>query len=301
MIGAAEDATRKVAAARQKVSDLDAQADELAERRADTDRATAERGAELVAAVRRHLEGTTELRIPDTAATMAQLELWVETLDGTNAAAEAVNAAGQTASAETARQNADFATRGSATRTRVDQLDEETARLERGEDDAPPLPHTRDATARDGRPGAPLWQLIDLADGLGETDRAGIEAALEASGILDAWVTPSGEALAADTEDVVLRAGDDAPVNLGSALKPAVDREHPQASAVSDAVVATLLATIGLGGHAPTWVDTDGRFRIGPLEGAWRKPVATYIGRGARVAARRARLTDLSAQRAPAR
>ena len=74
---------------------------------------------------------------------------------------------------------------------------------------------------------------------------AGIEAALESSGILDAWVTPDGEVLSTDTDDVLLRPGLPLTSNLSTVLHPAVDRENPRAAAVSDTTVAGLLATIG--------------------------------------------------------
>jgi uncharacterized protein (TIGR02680 family) len=65
---------------------------------------------------------------------------------------------------------------------------------------------------------------------------------------------------------------------------------------VSDEIVAMLLDSIGLGEGSQTWVGVDGAFRIGVLTGAWHKPTAQYIGRGAREAARRARLAELRAQ-----
>ncbi|MCA1675493.1 MAG: TIGR02680 family protein, partial [Actinobacteria bacterium] len=55
----------------------------------------------------------------------------------------------------------------------------------------PPVPYTRGVT-RDGRPGAPLWRLVSFKADLPEPHKAGIEAALEASGLLDAWVRPDG-------------------------------------------------------------------------------------------------------------
>ncbi len=45
---------------------------------------------------------------------------------------------------------------------------------------------------RGDRPGAPFWQLVDFADDLDATRRAGLEAALEGAGVLDAWVFPDG-------------------------------------------------------------------------------------------------------------
>jgi uncharacterized protein (TIGR02680 family) len=298
LVEAAEEAVRRLAAARQRVSELDAEVDGLAQRRADADRAVHEQGAELTAAVRAHLAGAVELGLPDPAAVLAELELWTDTVDGPNPAAVAVTAAGQAAAGELARADAGLATLERAARARLAELGAEIERLERGEDNAPPVPHTRAAAARDGRLGAPLWQLVDFTGDVAAADRAGIEAALEAAGVLDAWVTPQGELLSADLEDTLLRPGGPVPANLGSVLRPAVDRANGPAAAVSDATVAGLLAGIGFGADGPagTWVAADGRFRIGALEGAWHKPVATYLGRGAREAARRARLAELRAE-----
>jgi len=297
LIGAVEEAGRTLAEARRKVSELDAEADELADRRAIAEVAATACGAELVSAVRGHLDAATELRLPDPAATLAELELWVETLDGTNPAAAAVSGAGQVATAALARSDAAFEAREVSARQHGVELTTEIDRLERGEDSIPPTPYTRQHATRAGRAGAPLWQLVDFAAEIGPAERAGLEAALEGAGILDAWVTPAGEVLAPDTEDVVLRPGDRVSgPNLAAALSPAVDRENPQANAVSDDVVAEVLASIGLGEHGNTWMRTDGEFRIGVLTGSWHKPTAEYIGRGAREAARRAHLLALRAE-----
>ncbi|MGH3341449.1 MAG: TIGR02680 family protein [Carbonactinosporaceae bacterium] len=293
LIKTAEAGAERLATARRRASDLDAEADELAQRRADADRAVAERGRELVAAVCAHLTGAAELRVPDLAATAAELELWVETLDGPNPAATAVNTAGQHAADELAKVDAELQTRERVARVRALDIGDDIARLERGEHDAPPVPHTRNAQTRAGRPGAPLWQLVDFAGEVDPARRAAIEAALEAAGILDAWVTPAGDLVARDTEDILLRRGEPAAVHVGTLLRPAVDREDPYASTVSDTTVAELLASIGWGEHGQIWIAPEGRFRIGVLEGAWRKPVAKYIGRGAREAARRVRLAEL--------
>ena len=298
LIRAVDEAAQKLADARRKVSELDSEADQLAERRGEADREVAERGGELVSAVRGHLERATELRLASLAEALAELELWVETLSGPNPVAVAVGAAGQQAADELAQADAGLLARERAVRERLAEITEEISRLERGEDEVPPSPHTRDDAARLGRPGAPLWQLVDFLDEVNAEDRAGIEAGLEAAGVLDAWLTPDGELIAPDTEDVVLRSGESVAVHLGAVLRPAVDRENPQAAAVSDGTVARLLASIGWGEHGRTWVGPDGRFRVGVLEGVWRKSVAKYIGRGAREAARRARLVELGQERA---
>ncbi|MEV0052516.1 TIGR02680 family protein [Saccharopolyspora shandongensis] len=293
LVQAVEDSVQALAAARRRVSELDAEAADLADRRVEAGNEVRENGVQLVSAVREHLENATELRLADLAAVMAELELWVETLAGPNPAATAVSAAGHAAAGDLAAAAADLEAQERAGRQRRTELTDEIERLESGEDSAPPVPHTRDHAAREGRPGAPLWRLVDFAENVDEARRAGLEAALEAAGILDAWVTPGGELYAADTSDVLLRAGEPASVNLSAVLEPAVDRADPHADAVSDATVLSVLASIGLGEHGQTWVGPDGRFQIGVLAGAWHKPVATYIGRGAREAARRARLGEL--------
>src|SRR5262249_62139882 len=111
-------------------------------------------------------------------------------------------------------------------------------RLDRGEDRAPPGRSPGGAAAGAGRPGAPLWQLVDFADEVGPADRAGIEAALEAAGILDAWVTPAGELLSAASGDVLLRPGDPAAANLGAALRPAGGRGDPPGPPAPHSTVA---------------------------------------------------------------
>jgi uncharacterized protein (TIGR02680 family) len=154
---------------------------------------------------------------------------------------------------------------------------------------------------RDGRAGAPLWQVVDFHEDVGEAERAGLEAALESAGLLDAWVAPDGWLLDPGTHDVIVTAGAPATPNLGAALRPAVDRDDPRAAALGDATVAAMLAGIGLGtGSAESWVDPIGRWRLGVAEGAWAKASARFIGRGAREAARRRRLAELAREIAEA-
>ncbi len=277
LIAAVEQARAKLDHARLRVDELAAEADALAERRAEAAEAAEAEGRALVGATRRHLAATVELR----AEVPAELDLWVETLDGPNPVKTAVDTAGHAANAALADAEADTRTRESAARRRGAELEDEITKLEAGEDSLPPAPHTR-GSSRHGRPGAPLWQLIDFADGLSGAERAGLEAALEGAGLLDAWVTPDGELISPDTEDVFLRAAEVEPTNLTSVLR-------------ADDQVFAVLATIGVG-SGTNWVDLTGRFRVGVLEGAWHKPAAEFIGRTAREAARLARLAELRAE-----
>jgi hypothetical protein len=92
------------------------------------------------------------------------------------------------------------------------------ARVAAARDDAPPPSPWRPA-AREGRPGAPLWRLVDFAPHLSEAERAALEGALLAAGLLDAWVGPAGAALADDDGALVLAeevAGPRGTVELGA-------------------------------------------------------------------------------------
>lgn len=277
LIASVEQAKRQLDQARQRVDDLAAEADAVAERRTTAAGTFDEQGRAMLTAVRRYLAATTELR----AEVPAELELWVETLDGPNPVKTAVDVAGHAASAALADAEAHTRARESEARRHGSKLGEEITKLEAGEDSLPPVPHTRGADRAD-RPGAPLWQLIDFADELTDDQRAGLEASLEASGLLDAWVTPDGELISPDTEDVFLRAAEVEPVNLTSVLR-------------ADGRVSVILATIGLG-SGTNWVDLTGRFQVGVIGGAWHKPQAEFIGRNAREAARLAKLAELRAE-----
>jgi uncharacterized protein (TIGR02680 family) len=297
LLDADAEAARALAAARHEVELLAARAAELAERRADAAADVAARGAELVAAVRAHLETATEITV-DAAAVLAALELWVETLDGPDPASAAVQAAGRSAAAALAGRDAELARQREAERERERTLAAEISRLEAGEHGAPPAPHTRDPEVRATAPGAPLWRLVDFAEHLDAERRAGLEAALEASGLLDGWLAPDGALRGADG-DVLLRPSAGAPrppTTLAALLRPAIDPGDAGAVAVGERRVAALLDAIGLGEHGETWVAPDGRFRVGVLTGAWRKPAAEYVGRGARETARRALLAQRRAE-----
>lgn len=167
-------------------------------------------------------------------------------------------------------------------------------RLATGTHTPPPALTTRDMNTREGRPGAPLWKVCDFRTDISDSDRAGLEAALEAAGLLDAWVMPDGSVLKEGTLDAVLTVedGSHAPGrNLGAFLTPAVDRSAVEASAIEDAVIERVLGCIGSQvGVGSIWVDPSGRFRLGPLRGEWTKPAADHIGEGARESARKRHL-----------
>jgi uncharacterized protein (TIGR02680 family) len=289
-------------AAQEAEGRLSAEVQAAADRVTAAEFAVAERMRLLLAAYRSYLDGLAELRVADPDELIAALEGWGVTGEGVNPAAVIIDDAARAVGAELGRLAGELGSRRSLHVTRAGELAREIGRLRLGGHDAPPVPHTRAAGVRDGRPGAPLWKVTDFAPGLSDDERAGLEAALEAAGILDAWVTPEGNLVEGD---VIVVSGL-APVagqSCASLLVPAIDLDDPQAGTLRGESVAAVLSAIGRApGTGGTWVTTDGRWSNGVLSGAWLKDQAGYIGEGAREAARRARIErlerDLDAERA---
>ncbi len=173
----------------------------------------------------------------------------------------------------------------------------ERARVEAGGELAPEPPRTR-AADRTDRPGGPLYLLVDFREDLAAGDRPGLEAALEASGLLDAWVSPGGKLLDPGTFDTVLApAPRQRPGTLADALTPV------SGHGVSEEVIDALLRSVdwadaggGVGIESAAGahrVGSDGSWRLGPLRGAWAKSDPEHVGGAAREAARRRRLAEL--------
>ncbi len=146
-------------------------------------------------------------------------------------------------------------------------------------------------------PGAPLWRLVDFAESLDAAARAGLEAALEGAGLLDAWVRPDGQVLD-EREDVVVASGPPGGDLTGTLAEVLLPDRPPPGCEVEAAVVHAVLARIGLGGPNPDLamsVSTDGRWWVGDLAGRTGKDAAQYVGAGARAAERRRRLAVIDA------
>ncbi|WP_395109995.1 TIGR02680 family protein [Actinomadura sp. SCN-SB] len=247
--------------------------------------------AKLLDAFVTYLAGLTEIGVDDPDAVLAKLEEWAQNAEGRNPAATAVDDAARAATASLGGRTADVRSRLRAERAAEKALLEEIERLESGGHDVPPVPYTRTGS-REGRQGAPLWKVVDFDGAVPDDHRAGLEAALEAAGILDAWVTPDG-ALVGDDDTFLLTGGAVQGPSCALVLRPAIDRADPQAAALDDDAVRAVLARLGLGPGARTWVTVDGRWANGVLSGSWHKAHASFIGEGAREAARRARVERL--------
>ncbi len=174
-------------------------------------------------------------------------------------------------------------------------LERETVLLAREE--GPPHRPGR-SPDREALPGEALWKLCDFAAGVREEVKARVEAALEASGLLDARILPEGRLLDPDTLDFVIQGDAPAtgrtlsdllvPVPTGAVAEPAIRR------------ALELVAVAPENGPEPepessAWIGLDGAWRIGPLQGRWSKENAEHVGAGAREQARRRRIAILDA------
>ncbi|WP_326583223.1 TIGR02680 family protein [Streptomyces sp. NBC_00481] len=214
---------------------------------------------------------------------------------------------------------------------RRDRLRREREEWERRTDPEPPPPSHRAAPRAPGT-GAPLYRLVNFTDDLGPEARAGLEAALEASGLLDAWVHADGTVLDAATRDTLLVPGAPAAEpTLARALRPVAAPDSgvgmEQVQRVLEAV--TLIDGDGDGdgdggdddgdggagaeagegararyagptdpvGTAPhTAIGTDGSWKLGVTRGRHTKPAAEYVGAEVRAETRRRTLDELDHQ-----
>ncbi len=287
-----------------------------AERRADVDEARADddaRAAETAAVERDETAVTLAaswrgwVSQPATAALFGDVD-WLATAVGPLLADLEALAGADNAHAEDQLQELDAAAgeaagpardRLAAERARIEfdreqlRADRERLRAERDELRAArdPLPATPPWHATGPAGSVPLWQLIDFRDEVADSDRPGIEGALQAAGLLTAAVHPDGTITASDGQVLLRPEAAPADVSLTQVLRP------DPASLLPAPLVSGLLAGIGYGvrSHA-AWVAADGRWGDGPLEGALRPRAARHIGAQARAAARAARLTEIEAE-----
>ncbi|WAX78758.1 TIGR02680 family protein [Streptomyces sp. KMM 9044] len=182
------------------------------------------------------------------------------------------------------------------------ETETERDRIAAEHDDAPPPARGRTADRVPGD-GVPLWRLVDFDDALTARQRADLEAALEASGLLDALVTAEDTPVAAGQSEGYLRAG--APVsgpsladllrpdNPGNPGNPAGAAAIPTAARIT-AVLRSVAVTGDLDTGTPQ-ISPDGRYAAGVLVGAHTKEHAEYVGATARARRRAARIAACDA------
>ena len=181
---------------------------------------------------------------------------------------------------------------GRLARQRISELDERIGELRRAgvAEPQPPALWTR-RVRPDG--GAPLWRLVNPREGLPGHELAAVEAALAASGLLDAWV--SDEGVVAD--DVLAVAGEPVERGIGEVLEAVPGPWNEQ--------VEALLAGVHLvdsGEELPgsgLAIALDGRWCNGSMTGRASCPNgnAEYLGEKAREAGRARRRAELTRAR----
>lgn len=270
--------------------------EEATVQRTEADMAAEQAGQTLVTDWAEYAATLVQLRI-DAETPLQDLGEWVVRPEGDNPCRLALQKAQQNAQVQHAARQAEIDRRRSALQLECAELDAERAGLLAGRDAMPPTPHTRGSDTRGAQAGAPLWQLVEFREHVDAAQRAGLEAALEASGLLDAWVTPSGTLLADEKGEPwldsqwTLRPG-----TLGATLAEWLCADVTAEGPVPAALIERLLASVACGADndAEAWVAPDGRFRLGTLAGAWTKPQAIYIGQRARALARQQRVAAIT-------
>jgi uncharacterized protein (TIGR02680 family) len=275
-------------------------ADMAARRRTETDAEVERQGRVLIESWERHFAGLKQLDISpdDGAAALAALAEWVVAIHGDNPARHRLQTAQQRASERLAERSVLLEGRRQVLEAETRILEDERGRLDAGIDTAPPLPYTRSPDARNARPGAPLWHLVDFRDGTTVAQRAGLEAALEGAGLLDAWVTPNGRLQAGDDgmllHDTQLLSRQQRPSSLADWLQVVMRSDSTVPAVTVTQVLSSIACAKEDATDAEVWVAPDGRFRLGALAGAWTKPAAIYIGHAARASARARRLAEIA-------
>ncbi|HLI44939.1 MAG TPA: TIGR02680 family protein [Acidimicrobiales bacterium] len=153
-------------------------------------------------------------------------------------------------------------------------------------------------TGREGVAGAPLWLLVDPVAGASPEEVDGVESALTAAGLLDAWVHPDGTVqLPGGRADVVLTTGSPSRgETLRSLLAPAPTSDVPAAT-VAAILESVPLATSALSapGEHEIAIGRDGTCRLGSAFSRGPDRPARALGAPARERHRQDRLLEIDA------
>ncbi|ACV57679.1 TIGR02680 family protein [Alicyclobacillus acidocaldarius] len=179
-------------------------------------------------------------------------------------------------------------------------LEQELAEWRDRRDPEPPRSEARAASRRRrqsaGGVGAPLYMACEFRDGVDPRTQAALERALEAAGLIDAWISPSPPAVEPGEEEVWIAPR---PALWGYTLADFLRPTVPEGSGLMAVDIEDALRTIVIGDEAEAGqaaVAPDGRYRIGPLAGHTdEKPQAEWIGYEARRRTKLARIEALEA------
>ncbi len=226
---------------------------------------------------------------------LAELEpawlAWAEHTEGRDPLAIAADAAYQQRLGEISARQAGIEQQRALLEQQIQTAERELARLRSGGEIVPLPPATREVALREARPGAPFWRLVDFVPAVPAEEHAGWEAALQAAGLLDAWLLPSGQLKNERCEVFLLATGEALPWDRQLSR---VLRFAGPAGTISEELLNGVLQRIGVGAEAGgVWVDRAGRWQNGPLHGHWEKEDAEFIGTAARERNRQRRRQSL--------
>ncbi|MGH3628462.1 MAG: TIGR02680 family protein, partial [Sciscionella sp.] len=185
----------------------------------------------------------------------------------------------------------------------ISARDRELADLNAGVEPEPERPGFATAP-RDPKTGTAFHRLVDFRPASTEPTRAGIEAALQASGLLTAWLLPDGtlgdtavdELFAATAGECALPEQE----SLAAVLIPALPADSPITEKVVDSLLRRVALhswhTDGAGSDAHLAIGQDGSWNAGVLHGIADHSTARFVGANARAAAKAARIAELSAE-----
>lgn len=297
LLTAVETAAGHLNSAKQHQDGTDSRLAQAVTDAADVDATASNEALLYVQKTEGYLASLAELAIPDEDFTA--FTDWVQNGAGENpirlALLEAAHRANSTLTEIRAALRVELAT----LRAEHHALNERIRALQSGEIVRPPAANSR--PSRDST-GLAFWRAVNFREDVPDVDRAGLEAALEASGLLTALLQPAGELRAPSGELVFQPQGT---VIGGSTLRDLLQVELPATSNLDSSVVDDVLGALSLQQgtevSSDVWVSVTGDYRIGAARGAWSKPAAQYIGESARADARahelEAALTEQTALR----
>lgn len=174
-------------------------------------------------------------------------------------------------------------------------LDVERERFASGSLVEPATPSWR--ADRSGQPGAALWRTVDVDPSAASSELDGIEAALTASGLIDAWIRPDGR-IDFTRSDVHLLAAPLTGQTLRAMLTPMADvgLEVDLIDRVLRSIrIVDTITDKGTAAEGSTDLEIgrDGSFRVGAAVGHGRVQEAELLGAEARERRRVARLAEL--------
>lgn len=185
-----------------------------------------------------------------------------------------------------------FGASADARRTAMAECVAERQRVADEPNPGPPPDPTRPDAALSARAGAPLYMCVDFAAAIADDDRAGLEAALAAAGLLDARIVPAGSAEEKDALDARISPGGQ-PTGAGPTLADVLTPLAVGDLGVDDINAALRAVALDVG---VVHIGRDGSWQLGPLAGRFCKQRAEFIGHEARERRRAARLDELDVE-----